>query len=69
MWKNNSMKENEMDFKLVNDMQHIKTTYTSDIVLETMQFWDFPTSELGGCRVFWESNGWGNDFKYIITCI
>ena len=43
-----------MDLQVMNYMQDIKTTNTSDIVLETMQFCDFPTRKLEGCRVFWE---------------
>ena len=40
---------NDMVFQTMNDMQDIKTTYTSDIVLETRQFWDFPTNKIEGC--------------------
>ena len=42
-----------MYFQPMKYIQDITATYTRDIALETMQFSEFPTSELEGCWEFW----------------
>ena len=68
IWKKSPMKANDISFQPMKYIQDVKETYKSDIVLETSQFWDFPTSELEGRRVFSSWNGWVNDSMNVIGC-
>ena len=48
IWNISPMKANAMDFQPMKYIQDITATYTRDILLETRQFSEFPTSELEG---------------------